>query len=216
MAVKNPVITDFLSEAQATEMRRGMRRDVRDMKGGPERFIDQEVIGQALMQALQDADSPMRKGMSPFERAKERRGYFKQQGRGYDAEVPEGDAVVELQNANPQITPGGEVGVGQQGFGARALGGGEASVVNNMAPPGSEQTETPTSQAQSDVLADPSLPLPTPSAPLVPDVNYVLPTAGQDQMIAFTPNDPNAMFTARGPLSRNLVSQRTGYGQRYV
>jgi hypothetical protein len=123
------------------------------------------------------------------------------------------DQVVEQQMGS--AVPGGEPGVGQQGFGARALGGND-QVVENLPPPGAEQTETPVSQAQSDLQLDPNIPPLGPGQSVVPDVNYVLPTSGQQQIIAFSPNDPQAMYTARGPLSRNLTSARTGFGMKYL
>lgn len=194
-------ITNFLSEAQSTEFREGERRDVGDPTGDKEFLGRNRILG----------DETVLTGMTPFDNSK--RGQFlKGQGSGFSSEVS-GDASVEQQMGS--ATPGGEIGEGQQGFGARALGGSD-TVVENMAPPGAEQTETPVGQSQSDLQIDPNIPQLGPGQSVVPDVNYVLPTAGQQQIIAFSPNDPQAMYTARGPLSRNLTTARSGFGMKYL
>ena len=146
---------------------------------------------------------------SPFD-PKNRGRFQRQQGAQMEAGK---DGTVQMQAGT--ATPGGEVGVGQQGFGQRALGGGD-TVVENLAPPGAEQTDVTASQAQPDIQPDPNVPPLTPQQAVVPDVNYVLPTAGQQQVIAFSPNDPRASYTARGPLSRNLISERSGFGRKFL
>lgn len=194
-------ITNFLSEAQSTEFREGERRDVGDPSADKEFLGKNRILG----------DETVLTGMTPFDNSK--RGQFlKGQGAGYASEVSD-DAMVQQQMGS--ATPGGEIGEGQQGFGARALGGND-QVVENMAPPGAEQTETPVGQNQSDLQIDPNIPQLGPGQSVVPDVNYVLPTAGQQQIIAFSPNDPQAMYTARGPLSRNLTTARSGFGMKYL
>lgn len=194
-------ITNFLSEAQSTEFREGERRDVGDPSADKEFLGKNKILG----------DETVLTGMTPFDNNK--RGQFlKGQGAGYSSEVSE-DAMVQQQMGS--ATPGGEIGEGQQGFGARALGGND-QVVENMAPPGAEQTETPVGQSQSDLQIDPNIPQLGPGQSVVPDVNYVLPTTGQQQIIAFSPNDPQAMYTARGPLSRNLTTARSGFGMKYL
>ena len=194
-------ITNFLSEAQSTEFREGERRDVGDPTADKEFLGTNKILG----------DETVLTGMTPFDNSK--RGQFlKGQGAGFSSEIS-GDGSVEQQMGS--ATPGGEIGEGQQGFGARALGGSD-TVVENMAPPGAEQTETPVGQTQSDLQIDPNIPQLGPGQSVVPDVNYVLPTAGQQQIIAFSPNDPQAMYTARGPLSRNLTTARSGFGMKYL
>ena len=202
-----PMITDFLSEAQSTQFREGnlgtqATKDVDFLKSG--------VVGNALKNAL-GGGMGFSPATSPFGTA-DRGRFLKGQGQGFAGEIP-GDATVEQQAGS--ATPGGEVGVGSQSFGARALGGAD-DVVENMAPPGAEQTDTPVSQAQSDIQPDPNMPVVAPGASVVPDVNYVLPTANKQQLIAFSQNDPRAVYTARGPLSRNLISERTGFGSKFI
>ena len=199
-------ITDFLSEQQANEYRMGQRVG----SEGPGDFITQSdsVMGGALGAALGSGVGfdPAKSPFAPSERGR----FLKSQGAGMETGM---DASVNQQAGS--ATPGGEVGVGQQGFGQRALGGGD-TVVENLAPPGAEQTDVTASQAQPDVQPDPNVPPLTPQQAVVPDVNYVLPTAGQQQVIAFSPNDPRAVYTARGPLSRNLISERSGFGRKFL
>ncbi len=205
---KMKMITDFLSEGQSTEFRMG-DRGTQDL--GDDDFLKSGSVGNALANAL-GGDKGFNTGTSPFT-SKNRGAFLKGQGQGYSGEVPGEDATVEQQMGS--ATPGGEVGVGSQSFGARALGGSN-QVVENMAPPGAEQTDTPVAQAQSDIQPDPNQPMIAPGSSVVPDVNYVLPTANQQQLVAFSPNDPRAVYTARGPLSRNLISERTGFGSRFI
>ena len=203
---KQKQITDFLSESQATEYMLGTRVGAE----GPGSFIEDadSVMGGALGAAL-GGGMGFDPASSPFD-PKDRGRFLKGQGGGMEAGK---DATVQMQAGT--ATPGGEVGVGQQGFGQRALGGGD-TVVENMAPPGAEQTEQTASQAQSDLQPDPNIPPLTPNQEVIPDVNYVLPTANQQQVIAFSPNDPRAVYTARGPLSRNLISERSGFGRKFL
>lgn len=113
-------ITNFLSEAQSTEFREGERRDVGDPSADKEFLGKNRILG----------DETVLTGMTPFDNSK--RGQFlKGQGAGYASEVSD-DAMVQQQMGS--ATPGGEIGEGQQGFGARALGGND-QVVENMAPP---------------------------------------------------------------------------------
>ena len=203
---KQKQITDFLSEGQATEYQLGTRVGAE----GPGSFIEDadSTMASALGAAL-GGGMGFDMATSPFD-PKNRGRFQRQQGTQMEAGK---DGTVQMQTGT--ATPGGEVGVGQQGFGQRALGGGD-TVVENLAPPGAEQTDVTASQAQPDVQPDPNVPPLTPQQAVVPDVNYVLPTAGQQQVIAFSPNDPRASFTARGPLSRNLISERSGFGRKFL
>lgn len=203
---KEKQITDFLSESQANEYQMGTRVGAE----GPGSFLgdSDSVMDSALGSAL-GGGMGFQAAQSPFD-PKNRGRFLKQQGQGMETGS---DSTVEMQGGT--ATPGGDVGVGQQGFGARALGGGD-QVVENMAPPGAEQTDQVAAQAQPDLQPDPNVPPLTPQQAVVPDVNYVLPTAGQQQVIAFSPNDPRAVFTARGPLSRNLISERSGFGRKFL
>ena len=203
---KQKQITDFLSEGQATEYQLGTRVGAE----GPGSFLgdSDSVMGGALGAAL-GGGMGFDPASSPFDH-KDRGRFLKGQGGGMESGT---DATVKMQAGT--ATPGGEVGVGQQSFGQRALGGSD-TVVENLAPPGAEQTEQIAAQAQSDLQPDPNVPPLTPQQAVIPDVNYVLPTAGQQQVIAFSPNDPRAVYTARGPLSRNLISERSGFGRKFL
>ena len=201
-------ITNFLSESQSTEFREGERRD-QDRTKGEGAFGDKAFISQFGKPEF--GDTTTLSGASPF--GEDKRGRFlKGEGKGYASEFASDASVPQQQGS---ATPGGEIGEGAQGFGARALGGSD-QVVENLPPPGAEQTETPVAQAQSDLQLDPNIPPLGPGQSIIPDVNYVLPTTGQGQIIAFSPNDPQAMYTARGPLSRNLTTARTGFGMKYT
>ena len=203
---KQKQITDFLSESQANEYAMGTRVGAE----GPGSFLgdSDSVMGGALGAAL-GGGMGFDPATSPFD-PKSRGRFQRQQGSQMESGS---DATVEMQAGT--ATPGGEVGVGQQSFGQRALGGSD-TVVENMAPPGAEQTEQTAVQAQSDLQPDPNVPPLTPQQAVIPDVNYVLPTANQKQVIAFSPNDPRAVYTARGPLSRNLISERSGFGRKFL
>ena len=138
-------------------------------------------------------------------------------GRGSPLEAAEGsiapDGQVALQDVG-EDSFGGEVGTGLQGFGARALLAGEGSVETTLGPAGTpEQGGIPTEVANSDLQQDPNMPVVTPTESVVPDVNYIVPTKEKsEQMMAFSPNDPNAAFVARGPVSSSLRNRRTGWG----
>ena len=137
--------------------------------------------------------------------------------RGSPVAVPEGtvprDGQVAVQSLQ-EGSFGGEVGTGSQGFGARALQAGEGNVELTLGPAGTpEQGGVPTESANPDLQQDPNMPVVTPTESVVPDVNYIVPTTERDeQAIAFNPNDPNAAYVARGPVSSNLRNRRTGWG----
>jgi len=127
--------------------------------------------------------------------------------------VPQAGRVTR-QDMPGDYVGGGEVGVGDQGFGKRALSAGEAEIVQSLGPMGTpEQGTLPTEIANSDLQLDPNTPVLTPTGSVVPDVNYIVPTSERtEQQIAFYPNDPNAAYVARGPISQNLRNRRTGWG----
>ena len=163
-------------------------------------------------------DVPMTQyiGTSPFNRA----GLVR--GQGYlgerlaaAEEVPGLDSTVEAQENAPAVG-GGDVGVGQQGFGQRALIGGEGAIVEAA---GNEsnavQTAIPAETAPSDLQADPNYVEPMPGQEAIYDYNYALPMANSENVLAFVPNSRNAAMRARGPISRGLMSARTGFGRRF-
>lgn len=134
------------------------------------------------------------------------------------AEVPVG-ATVQRQEYAADVM-GGEPGVGEQGFGRRALVAGGGDLVDTMPPPFSqEQTDQVIATSNPDLLVDPNTPALGPSDSVAPDVNYIVPTSEREnQLIAFLPNDPRAVAVARGPLSQNLVARRqtTGFGRNLM
>jgi hypothetical protein len=127
-------------------------------------------------------------------------------------EGQEGGKVVLQDTA--EETFGGQVGAGEEGFGRRALLSGEGTLEENLGPVGTpEQSGVPTTAANPDLQTDPNAPLITSRESVAPDVNYIVPTSErEEQVISFMPNDPNAAYVARGPISSNLRSRRTGWG----
>lgn len=128
----------------------------------------------------------------------------------------ERDFMVERQ-PDQEGPVGGEPGVGEQGFGRRALLSDEGEVAEDLSGEESFQTDTPAEVAQSDVAGDPNIPTPTPNANIIPDVNYVVPTMErEDSLVGFVPGDPGIAPYAAGPLSRSLTGRRRGFGARII
>ena len=155
-------------------------------------------------------------GTSPFMREGVGRGEGFLASRFKEADTDVGlDAAVEAQEFAPEVG-GGDIGVGAQGFGSRALIGGEAETV--MAD-GSESnavnTETPAETAPSDVAMDPEYQIPGPGKAYMNDFAFSLPFLRNPNVIAFLRNSRNARRFARGPISRGLMSARTGFGRRF-
>jgi hypothetical protein len=123
------------------------------------------------------------------------------------------DGSVALQDTAEE-TFGGEVGAGEKGFGRRALLSGEGTLEENLGPVGTpEQSGIPTTSSNPDLQTDPNAPIITSRESVAPDVNYIVPTSERkEQVISFLPNDPNSAYVARGPISSNLRSRRTGWG----
>lgn len=126
------------------------------------------------------------------------------------------DFMVE-QQPDQEGPVGGEPGVGEQGFGRRAMLGGEGELAEDMSGQESYQTDIPAEVAQGDVAADPNIPMPTPNANIIPDVNYVVPTMEREEnLVGFVPGDPGIAGYASGPLSRSLSARRAGFGNRII
>lgn len=115
-------------------------------------------------------------------------------------------------------TFGGEVGTGETSFGRRALLSGEGQLATTLGPTYTpEQGTLPTPTGNPDLQTDPNVPPVSPTESVAPDVNYIVPTTERkEQVISFVPNDPNAPFVARGPISSNLVNRRTGFGNGII
>jgi hypothetical protein len=125
--------------------------------------------------------------------------------------LPSRDFYVEKQQFSGPA--GGAPGVGEQGFGRRALLGAEGEIVAGTVDDGAVQTETPSVENQGDLAADPNaVPLTTDQS-VVQDVNYVMPTVDEEgNVVGFDPNDPRAQAMATGPMSSNLMNRRRGFG----
>jgi hypothetical protein len=127
----------------------------------------------------------------------------------------DGEFSVERQQYADAVG-GGEVGVGEQGFGRRAMLGGEGEVAENLSGEENYQTEMPAEVAGSDLEGDPGAPPITPQSNIIPDVNYLVPTVERDeQSMSFIPGE-SAGQVATGPLSRNLTGSRRGFGSSIV
>ena len=154
-------------------------------------------------------------GRSPFGRGARMR------GRGYlgqrlatTQEVPGLDSTVEAQEMAPDVG-GGEIGVGEQGFGSRAMIGGEAELVQAIAD-GVQQLDVPAEvMVQSDVQADPNYSQPMPGKAYINDASFALPMLARDASFAFRPGTRQAIERALGPISRGLMSARSGFGRRF-
>jgi len=170
-----------------------------------------EVGADAAMEAILPENVTMMTGRSPF--ATGRRQYLASDFQA-NPEVPGGDATVGDQQFAPAVG-GGEPGVGVQGFGQRALVGGEAQIAQaGGAESNAMETGLPAETAPADLQADPNYVTPAPGKIYIGDQQYNLPAGGQN-IAALIPNSREAMMRAVGPISRGLMSARSGFGRRY-
>lgn len=155
-------------------------------------------------------------GTSPFARAGAGSGEGFLGSRFRQAATDVGlDAAVEAQEFAPEVG-GGDIGVGAQGFGSRALIGGEAeTIMAEGAESNAVDSETPAEQAPSDVAMDPEYQIPGPGKAYIADYNFSLPFLRNPNVIAFLRGSRGARQMARGPISRGLMSARTGFGRRF-
>lgn len=167
----------------------------------------------ALAEALGGLDVTVMTGKSPF---RHHRRQFLEKDFKANPEVPGQDAVVEDQaNVQGMISASAQ-GEGAQGFGQRALAGDEAAIVATDATQSNAvETGLPAEIAQSDLQMDPNYVAPSPGKIYVGDQAYNVPVMGQENT-AFAPNSREAFMRAAGPLSRGLMSARSGYGRRFL
>jgi len=170
-----------------------------------------EVGADAAMESILPENVTMMTGRSPF--ATGRRQYLASDFQA-NPEVPGGDATVADQQYAPAVG-GGEPGVGLQGFGQRALVGGEAQIAQaGGAESNVIDTALPAETAPADLQVDPNYVRPAPGKIWIGDQQYNLPAGGQ-AIAALVPNSREAMMRAVGPISRGLMSARSGFGRRY-
>lgn len=170
-----------------------------------------EVGADAAMEAILPENVTMMTGRSPF--ATGRRQYLASDFQA-NPEVPGGDATVGDQQYAPAVG-GGEPGVGVQGFGQRALIGGEAEIAQaGGAESNAMETGLPAETAPADLQSDPNYVTPAPGKIWIGDQQYNLPAGGQ-AIAALVPNSRDARLRAVGPISRGLMSARSGFGRRY-
>ena len=170
-----------------------------------------EVGADAAMESILPENVTMMTGRSPFEAG--RRQYLASDFQA-NPEVPGGDATVGDQQFAPAVG-GGEPGVGVQGFGQRALIGGEAEIAQaGGAESNAMETGLPAETAPADLQVDPNYVTPAPGKIWIGDQQYNLPAGGQ-ALAALIPNSRDARLRAVGPISRGLMSARSGFGRRY-
>lgn len=153
-------------------------------------------------------------GQSPFQRAGAGRGegFLGQQFKATDADVGL-DATVEAQENAPAVG-GGEPGVGLQGFGSRALIGGEGEIITAEGTGSNAvNSDMPAEQIPSDIQQDANYQIPGPGKAAINDYNFSMPFLRNPNVVAFLQNSRGAAQRARGPVSRGLMSARSGFGK---
>ena len=110
-------------------------------------------------------------------------------------------------NQNPSAT-----GEGGLNFGSRLVGN-TAGTVEMADPSGSiPQTDQVASQPSGDVNQPEAIA--GPGEAILNDVNYRMAAYGSPNGSGFVPGGRGASQAATGPMSRNLMSQRTGFGRK--
>lgn len=153
-------------------------------------------------------------GQSPFQRmgAGRGEGFLGQQFKATDADVGL-DATVEAQENAPAVG-GGEPGVGLQGFGSRALIGGEGEIITAEGTGSNAvNSDMPAEQIPSDIQQDANYQIPGPGKAAINDYNFSMPFLRNPNVVAFLQNSRGAAQRARGPVSRGLMSSRSGFGK---
>ena len=112
-----------------------------------------------------------------------------------------------VSNQNPSAT-----GEGGFNFGSRLVGNTDGTV--DMADPSGSipQTDQVATQPSGDVN-QPDV-IAGPGEAILNDVNYRMATYGSPNGSGFVPGGRGVTQAATGPMSRNLMSQRTGFGRK--
>ena len=113
-----------------------------------------------------------------------------------------------VSNQNPSAT-----GEGGLNFGSRLVGNTDGTV--EMADPAGSmpQTDQVATQPSGDVNQPETIA--GPGEAILNDVNYRMATYGSPNGTGFVPGGRGAAAAATGPMSRNLMSQRTGFGRKF-
>lgn len=153
-------------------------------------------------------------GTNPFNRGgADRTGFLGSQFSEGENTVGLDSTVASQENA-PAVG-GGEPGVGNQSFGSRVLIGGEGEII---LPEGTGSNAIDTGiaavQAPSDIQQDPNYVIPGPGQAYINDAGFSMPVNGQNSN-AFVQNSRLAAQRATGPISRGLMSSRSGFGKKF-
>ena len=113
-----------------------------------------------------------------------------------------------VSNQNPNAT-----GEGGLNFGSRLVGNTDGTV--DMADPAGSipQTDQVATQPSGDVN-QPDV-IAGPGEAILNDVNYRMATYGSPNGTGFVPGGRGATAAATGPMSRNLMASRTGFGRKF-
>lgn len=126
--------------------------------------------------------------------------------------------AIETRQPYAPLVGGGEPGVGAQGFGSRALIGGEGEIVQSTDPQSfADPLNTmPAINAPSDLAMDPNYVEPSPGQAPMTDTRYSVPFINVGPGGALIPNSRGAATRATGPISRGLMSARSGFGRAFM
>ena len=175
---------------------------------GPGYSALNEIFSGIDMAGIMGGRSPWRAGASGGNQ------YFAER-MAANPEVVGSDSVVEKQPNAPQVGGGDPGTAGNTGFGSRALSGGESVMASSGgAESNAVDSSTPAGLAPSDLAQDPNYVEPGPGKAFIADQGYNFPLVG-NSMSGFLPNTRMAFDRAKGPISRGLMSARTGFGRRY-
>lgn len=168
--------------------------------------------GDASLENVLGGEASQFFGTNPFNRgAADRTGFLGSQF-SEGANTVGLDSTVASQANAPEVG-GGAPGVGNQSFGSRVLIGGEGEIITPEGA-GSNAIDTGVAavQAPSDIQQDPNYVIPGPGQAYINDAGFSMPIGGQNSN-AFVQNSRMAAQRATGPISRGLMSARSGFGK---